>query len=47
MLQKNNDKLLSCMPNVFDIADDISISGFEEQGKDYDETLDKVLWVCR
>ena len=35
------------MPNVFDIADDILIAGFDEQGKDHDETLYKVLLVCR
>ena len=34
------------MPNVFSIADDILIAGFDGQGKDHDETLEKVLWVC-
>ena len=41
------DKLFSNMPNVFGIADDILISGFDGQGKDHDETLDKVFRVCR
>ena len=35
------------MPNVFRIGDDILIAGFDEQGKDHEETLDKVLWICR
>ena len=35
------------MSNVFGIADDILTSGFDEQGKDHNETLEKVLWVCR
>ena len=35
------------MPNMFSIADNISIAGFDKQGKDYDETLDKVLLVCK
>ena len=35
------------MPNVFSIANDILIADFDEQGKDHDETLEKVLQVCR
>ena len=35
------------MPNVFDIADDILIAALDEQGKDHDETLEKVLQVYR
>ena len=35
------------MPNVFSIADDILIAGVNEQGKDHDATLDKLLRVCR
>ena len=39
-----------CMPNVYGIDDDISITGFEEQGKEYNETLEKVsgcaeMWI--
>ena len=29
------------MPNLFSVADDILISGFDEQGKDHNETLGK------
>ena len=35
------------MPNVFSIADDILFAGFNEEGKDHNETFDKVLWVCK
>ena len=35
------------MSNIFVTADDILITGFDEWGKDHDETLEKVLWVCR
>ena len=46
MLQKKIDELFSGMPNVFGIAGEILIAGFNEQGKDHYEILDKVLWVC-
>ena len=46
MFQKKMDKLFSGMPNVFGIADVILIAGFDKQGTDHDDTLDKVLWVC-
>ena len=35
------------MPNVFGIADDILIRGFDEQGKDNDDTLEKLIQVNR
>ena len=47
MFQKKINELFSGMPNVFDIADDILIAGFNEQDNDHDETLGKVLRVCR
>ena len=47
MLQKKIDELFSGMPNVFGIANDILIAGIDKQGKDHDETSDKVLQVCR
>ena len=47
MFQKKIDELFSDMSNVFNIADDILIAGFNEQDKDQDETLDKVLRVGR
>ena len=47
MFQKKTDELFSGMPNVLGIADDILIAGFDKQGKDNDEPLDKVFDVCR
>ena len=35
------------MPSVSDIVDDILIACFDEHCKDYDETLDRVLRICR
>ena len=46
MFQKKIYELFSGMPDVFGIADDILIAGFDKCGKDHDEML-KVLWVCR
>ena len=47
MFQKKIDELFSGMPNAFSIAYDILIAGCDKQSTDHDETLDKVLWVCR
>ena len=47
MFQKKINKLFSSMPNVFSIADDILIAGFDEQGKDHNETLNEVLQIYR
>ena len=46
MFRKKINELFSGMPNIFSIADDILIAGFAESGKDHDETLEKVFWVC-
>ena len=43
MLHEKVDELFSSMSNVFCIADDILIAGFDKWGKDHDETLQKVL----
>ena len=47
MFLKKIDEIFSGMQNIFSIADDILIAGFNVQGKDHDATLDKVLRVCR
>ena len=47
MFQKKMDKLLSDMSNIFGISDDILIASFDKQSRDHEETLDKVLWVCK
>ena len=35
------------MPNIFSIADDISVVGFNELYRDHDVTLYKMLRICR
>ena len=35
------------LPNVFGIADDILVVGYDSNGKDHDETLQQVLQMCR
>ena len=47
MFQRKIDKLFNRIPNVFSIADDILIAGFDELGRGHDATLDKVLRICR
>ena len=47
MFQKKIDELFSSMANAFGIANDIFIAGFDGEGKDDDETLEKVLQMCR
>ena len=42
VFKKKIDKLSSTISNVFGMADDILIAGFDEWGKDHNETLDKV-----
>ena len=46
MFQNKIDELFSGMSNVFAIADDIWLQAWW-LGKDHDETLEKVLQVCR
>ena len=47
MFQKKIDELFSTMPNVFSIAGDLLIAGSDEQGRDHNEMLEKVRWICR
>ena len=47
MFQKNTEDLLSGKPNVFGIADDFLIAGFDKEGKDHDDIWDNVLQVYR
>ena len=35
------------MPNIFDITDDILVVGHEDDGRDHDDTVQKVLQRCR
>ena len=43
MFQRKIDELFSSIPKVLGIADDILIVDFDEQGKDNNELLEKVL----
>ena len=47
MFQRKIDELFNDLPSVFGITDDILITGFDELGRDHDETEDKVLKICR
>ena len=47
VFQRKIDKILKEIPNVFSIADDILVVGYEANGKDHDETLQRVLKICR
>ena len=35
------------MPNVFGIADDILVVGYDSDGKNHDDTLWQILQICR
>ena len=43
MFQKKIDKIFNDMPNVFGIADDIFIIGYDKDGADHDEAVYNVL----
>ena len=47
MFQRNIDELFHRLTNVFGIANDILIEGFDNIGRYHDETMDKVLEICR
>ena len=46
-LYEKIDKLFHGLPNVFAIFNDILIAGLDYLGRDDEETLDKVLVICR
>ena len=46
MFQCKIDEIFSDMPNVFGIADDILVIGYDENGADHDATVHNVLWQC-
>ena len=47
MFQRKIDKTFKDMPNVFGIADNILVAGCEADGRDHDETVQRVLQRCR
>ena len=47
MFEHKTDKILKNFPNVFGIADDILVVGYDTVQKHHDETLQHVLQICR
>ena len=47
MFQRKIDKIFKDLPNVFGITDDIWVVGYGRDGKDHDDTLQRVLQRCR
>ena len=47
MFQHKIDKIFNDMPNVFGIADDILVIGYDKDGTDHDEVVYKVLKWCQ
>ena len=46
MFQCKIDKIFSDMPNIFGIADDTLVIGYDENGADHDAAVHKVLQRC-
>ena len=46
MFQRKIDEIYKGLPNVFGTAD-ILVVGYDGDGKDHDDTLKKVLQICR
>ena len=47
MFQRKIDGIFNDMPNVFSITDDNLVVGYEDDGRDHDETVQTVLQRCR
>ena len=47
MFQCKIDEIFNDMPNVFGIADDILVIGYDKDGTDHDEAVYKVLKWCQ
>ena len=47
MFQRKIDKIFKDLPVVFGIGDDILVVGYDRDGKDHDETLQRVLQTYR
>ena len=47
MFQRKIDEIFKDLPNVFGIADDILIAGYDSDGKDHNKTAWRVLQRCR
>ena len=46
MFQQKIDEIFNDMPNVFGITDDILVLGYNDDGRDHDDTVCKVLQRC-
>ena len=47
IFQMKIDEIFKDMSNVFGIADDILVAGYEADSRDHDETVQRVLQRCR
>ena len=47
MFQRKIDEIFKDLLNVFDIADDILVVGYEADGKDHDKILRRVVKMCK
>ena len=47
MFQHKIDEICSDMPNMFGIADDILVIGYDNNGTDHDAAVHKVLQRCK
>ena len=47
MFQRKIDEIFKDMPDVFGIVDDILVAGYKADGRDHDETGQRVLQRCR
>ena len=43
MFQRKTEGIFNDMPNLFDTADDILVVGYKDDGRDHDDTVQKVL----
>ena len=47
MFQRNIDKIFNDIPNVFGIADNILVIGYDKDGEDHDKAVYNVLSQCQ
>ena len=46
-VSKEIDEIFKDMPNVFGIADDVLVAGYEDDGRDHDKTVQRLLQRCK
>ena len=47
VFRRKTDEIFKELPNVFGIADDILIVGYDDNGRDHDNLLRRLLEICR